>query len=306
MEVAGSEDGLRWGVVLAVFLAGLRHGFDLDHIAAITDIASSQPNKRRALRLSFYYATGHAVVLLVLGALAVTIGLRIPAAADAFVGRVIGFTLVALGGYIIYSLVRFRRAFRLKSRWMLALAGIRRTLLWLRRYQDLKVEIEHDHEHGHGYGYGHGAEHAHGHHGLGRNGAGRSGQVVRTATHSHVHRHVVTAPPDPFLEYGAATSFGVGLIHGVGAETPSQVLLFATAAGLAGSFGGTAVLGAFVLGLFLGNSILAVAATAGFAGGRKAPRLYMALAGATAIVSIYVGTLYALGRSDMLLSFLAR
>jgi high-affinity nickel permease len=33
-------------------LLGLRHGFDVDHIAAITDIASSQQHLRRSLALS--------------------------------------------------------------------------------------------------------------------------------------------------------------------------------------------------------------------------------------------------------------
>ena len=305
MQLAGDAivggEGLRWGVVLAVFLAGLRHGFDLDHIAAITDITSSQPDKRRALRLSTFYAAGHALVLLVLGAIAVLLGKRIPAAADALVGRVIGATLIVLGAYVIFSLIRFRRDFRLKSRWMLALAGIRRTLLWLRRQRAEKFEIEHEHEHEHDSG------HQHSHASLlGDMGTEGTTVLVRKTVHSHMHRHVVAAPPDPFLEYGPATSFGVGLIHGVGAETPSQVLLFATAAGLAGSLGGTAVLFAFVIGLFLGNSILAVATTAGFSGGRKAPRLYMVLAGLTALVSMYVGALYLTGRSDLLLSFLSQ
>lgn len=300
-EAIANGEGLRWGVVLAVFLAGLRHGFDIDHIAAISDITSSQPDKRRALRLSSFYAAGHALVLCALGTAAVLFGRSIPASADALMGRVIGVTLIALGFYVIYSLVRFRRDFRLRSRWMLALAGIRRTLLWLKRHREETLEIEHEHEHDHGPGHVHP-------HLLSRESAGGAAQnlAIRTATHSHAHRHVVSAPPDPFIEYGAATSFGVGLIHGIGAETPSQVLLFATAAGLAGSLGGAAVLVAFVVGLFLGNSILAVAASAGFSGGRKAPRLYMALAGSTALVSIYVGFLYALGRSDLVLSSLFR
>ena len=301
VEGIGDGESLRWGVFVAVFLAGLRHGFDLDHIAAITDITSSQPNKRRALVLSSFYAVGHAFVLFLLGGAAVLLGKRIPAAADAVVGRVIGVTLVALGVYVVYSLIRFRRDFRVKSRWMLVLAGIRRTLFWLRRQREEKIEIEHEHPHDHDAGHVHPHVHL-------ENGAGseRSTVAVRTDTHSHVHRHVVSVPPDPFVEYGAATSFGVGLIHGIGAETPSQVLLFATAAGVAGTFGGTAVLVSFVGGLFIGNSILAVAAAAGFAGGRKAPRLYMVLAGVTALVSIYVGTLYTLGGPDFLLSFLSR
>jgi hypothetical protein len=289
-EVVGSE-GLRWGVVVAVFLAGLRHGFDLDHIAAITDITSSQTDRRRSFRLATVYATGHALVLLVLGGVAVLVGARIPPAADRFVGRIIGLTLVFLGAYVLYSLVRFRRNFRFQSRWMLILAGVRRSLVWLKRHRPEQTVIEHVHPHSAGH-------HPHVH--VQSGGSALGGRVlVETETHVHPHRHVVTVPTDPFTEYGVGTSFGVGMIHGVGAETPSQILIFSTAAGLAGSVGGIAVIVAFVAGLFAGNSILALAASAGFAGGRKVPRMYILLAGVTAILSIYMGVLYLWDRADL-------
>lgn len=291
-------EGLRWGLVLTVFLAGLRHGFDLDHIAAITDITSSQSDDRRALRLATFYAAGHALVLALLGVVAVLFGARIPPAADELIGRVIGATLVLLGAYVIYSLVVFRRDFRIRSRWMMAFAGVRRTLAWLRRAPVEQIEIVHAHEHRHG------SAHDHQHGPDGPFAPAREGSLTLTATHTHTHKHVVVAPADPFTEYGVATSFGVGLIHGIGAETPTQMLLFATAAGLAGRVGGAVVLFAFVVGLFFGNTILAVASTAGFAGGKKAPRFYMLLAGFTAFLSMYVGALYLLGRHHLLFSFL--
>ena len=43
-------------------------------------------------------------------------------------GRVVGFTLVALGLWVMYSVYRYARAgeaFRLRSRWMLVFDGIR-------------------------------------------------------------------------------------------------------------------------------------------------------------------------------------
>jgi hypothetical protein len=294
------SEGLRWGVVTAVFFAGLRHGFDLDHIAAISDITSSQTDKRRSLTLASSYAAGHALVLTVLGTLAVVVGQRIPASVDSAMGRLIGLTLVLLGLYVVYSLIRFRRDFRLRSRWMVVLSGVRRTLMWLRRHRDEHIEIEHEHPH---------PESGHHHHidtapGVPTGSVGQDSVAVLTTTHVHPHKHLVTMPADPFTEYGVATSFGVGMIHGVGAETPSQILLFTTAAGLAGSIGGVFVVAAFVIGLFIGNTILAVASTMGFVAGQKVPRLYMALAGATALVSMYVGALYALDRADLLPRFL--
>lgn len=292
------EQGLALGVVVAVFLAGLRHGFDIDHIAAISDITSSQRERKRSLVLATLYALGHALVLSALGIAAVLAGESISSSIDSIAGRVIGFTLLVLGLYVLYSLIRFRRDFRIRSRWMLILAGARRVLYWMRPSNH--VEIEHEHEHRHA------GAHAHGHEPqpLATPEAGGVATAVRTKRHAHSHRHVVPMPSDPFTEYSAKTSFFVGMIHGIGAETPTQVLLFTTAAGVAGTIGGLALVVAFVFGLFLGNSVLAVLTTAGFTAGKKLPIVYMGLAAITALLSIYVGIAYLLERGDILPSFL--
>jgi high-affinity nickel-transport protein len=293
--------GLTAGLLVVVFLAGLRHGFDIDHIAAITDITSAQTSRRRSLVLASIYMCGHALVLFALGVAAVALGARLPGTVDAAIGRVIGATLLILGGYVIYSVVRYRSATRLQSRWMLVFIGVRRAVNWLRRGHLEHVEIDHSHPHGHEPGHEPGHEHGHPDDGF----EGSTGRVaVATRTHTHTHRHVVPVPADPFAEYGILTTFVVGMIHGIGAETPSQILLFTTAAGIAGSFSGVALVLAFVVGLFVGNSVLAVASSLGFSGGRKAPFAYAALAGLTATVSIWVGTAYVLGAPGLLPRFL--
>jgi ABC-type nickel/cobalt efflux system permease component RcnA len=290
-------DGLAPAVVGTAFLSGLRHGFDIDHIAAITDITSSQGSRRRALLLSTIYALGHMAVLLALGTVAVVAGEAIPQALDSLAGRLVGATLIALGGYVVYSLIRFRRDFRMTSRWMLVLAGVRRILHRRRRQQH--VVIEHEHEH---TSDGH---HPHPHDARSLLSSQPSAATLTaTQTHSHAHTHVVPLPVDPFTEYGVKTSLLVGMVHGVGAETPTQVLLFTSAAGVAGTIGGVAVLFAFVFGLLVGNTILAVGSTVGFAAGKKLPVIYMALAAATAAVSIFVGVAYLLDRPDLLPTFL--
>lgn len=303
MELGAIADaaspGLEIGILVTVFLTGLRHGFDLDHIAAITDISSSSLTRRRSLVLGTAYIVGHAVVLLLLGVLAVVLGQRIPAALDSLMGRVIGLTLLILGGYVVYALIRFRRDFRLQSRWMLILAGIRRSLAWLRRHRSDPIVIEHDHPHP-----------TSGHHHVdrlpppGRATAPEGSVLVATKVHNHSHKHVVQVPPDPFKEYGVATSVGIGMIHGVGAETPSQLLLFTTAAGVTSALGGMALVATFVGGLMLGNTILAVATAAGFSRGKRLPVVYMLLAGVTAVLSMVVGLAYVLDRPDLLPPFL--
>ena len=98
-------------------------------------------------------------------------------------------------------------------------------------------------------------------------------------------------PADPFA-FGARASLGIGVIHGVGAETPTQVLLFATAAGVGSSSLGLAVLFAFVAGLVIANSTIAVASTFGFLSRSRHPRLYVALALATGAFSVVLGMGY--------------
>ena len=66
----------------------------------------------------------------------------------------------------------------------------------------------------------------------------------------HGHEHV---EPLEMSSYGARTSFGVGMIHGVGAETGSQVLLIAAVGGAASAGLGVPMLFAFVLGLLISN-----------------------------------------------------
>ena len=297
MDLAGVDlegAGLTLAVVVPIFLAGFRHGFDLDHIVAISDITSSQQDRKRSLFLATTYAVGHMLVLFALGLAAVFLGGRLPAAIDSVAGRIVGFTLVALGIYVLYSVIRFRRDFRMRSRWMLLLAGTRRVFAWLNPPRS--VVIEHEHEHSHD------RDHAHHPHPLAPEPSwpGSAATRVLAPSHRHSHKHVVTMPPDPFTDYGVKTSFLIGMLHGVGAETPTQILLFVSAAGMAGALGGVVLVATFVLGLLLGNSVLAVATTLGFSSGRGVPYFYAALGVGTAAISIYVGLAYLLRRPDLL------
>ena len=298
MAEVAVADGLALGLVATVFVAGLRHGFDIDHIAAISDITSSQFERKRALVLATIYAFGHLLVVFALGIAAVLAGEALSGALDSFAGRVVGVTLLLLGCYVVYSLFRFRHDFRIKSRWALAVSGVRRVVNWMR--SEAPVVIEHEHDH-----------HAGGHHHHPAPGApvrdlAPEGPAVATATktHRHMHRHVVPMPSDPFTDYGGRTAFLVGMVHGVGAETSTQLLLFTSAAGLAGSWGGIALVLAFCLGLLVGNSILTLVTTAGFAAGRRVPRLHLILGALTAAISLYVGAAYTLGRPELLPSVL--
>jgi high-affinity nickel-transport protein len=292
------------GVLGTGLLLGIRHGVDWDHIAAITDITSTTAaatsaeaaheeqhrelsghahghggqheirahdagpgaatlapatagsrtsSDRRpfggqgeAIRLGTLYALGHGLVVVVLGILALAFGALLPDWLDPLMGRVVGFTLIVLGLWVLYSIYRYARAgetFRLRSRWMLVFAGLR--MAWRR---------------------------------------------IQARLHGHEH-----VEPLEMSSYGARTSFGVGMIHGVGAETGSQALLIA-GVGAASSAGlGVPMLLAFVLGLLISNFAIVLVSSVGFVSSQARERLYVAVGAVAAVFSLAVGAVFLLG-----------
>lgn len=297
-----ADEGFQAGLIATAFVFGLRHGIDWDHIAAITDIAGSQQRSRRSMFLATLYALGHGSVVMVLGVVAVLLGDLIPSGIDVFMERVVGVTLMALGIYVFYALMRHGRDFRLRSRWMLMFSGIR----WLRRRllkrgsaPTEEVEIVHAHDHPVDEPHEHDFDRGH------VLGTGRA-VVTKQKTHRHPHSHRAPMPQDPFLGYGAATSLGIGMIHGVGAETPTQVLVFLTAAGVGSRLGGVALLVAFLAGLLVSNSVVAFASTYGFLRAGKSFPVYATVAVLTGAFSLGLGTLYLIGAGGHVPALLGR
>ena len=278
---------------------GLRHGIDWDHIAAITDITGSAvsdaeadsarpvaprrphaeglhlatatgygsmvvadaprggetavadptPARRwRETRAGFFlatlYALGHAAMVVVLGLLAIWASQILPAWIDPIMERLVGVTLLLLGGWIIYSLARYGRSFRLQSRWMLLFSLVRR-----------------------------------GWHRLG------SAITRRPLGHSH-----------DVTQYGPKTAFGIGLIHGVGAETGSQALLLASAAGATTRATGSLLLGFFTVGLLISNSLVAALSSVGFVSTSTKRTIYLVIGVLAAVFSLVVGAFFVAGR----------
>lgn len=64
-------------------------------------------------------------------------------------------------------------------------------------------------------------------------------------------------PPEVFKDgYGTTSTFLVGVIHGLGAETPTQLLLFLVAANLGGTGAGLLGLLMFIVGLVTMNTLM--------------------------------------------------
>jgi len=107
-------------------------------------------------------------------------------------------------------------------------------------------------------------------------------------------------PAQPLDDLNRRTAFGVGVLHGTGAETPTQVVLFASA-GAAGSPAGAAViLLAFLTGLILSDVGVAAAWLTGLLGVRRLPAIQIALGALTGLSSLAVGGLFIAGHAAVL------
>ncbi len=235
-------------LIISALVFGLRHGIDWDHIAAITDITGSQSSRRQSIWLGMVYAIGHGTVITVLGLLAVLVGVFLPKWIDGVMERVVGITLLLLGVYVVYSLIKDGRNFKMRSRWMLLFE-------W--------AEI--------------------GYHKL-------MSRLTGVETDKTLHPR----------NYGFTTAYLVGIIHGIGAETPTQVLLFIAADGAAGSRLGILLVLVFILGLLISNAIITILSTYGYVGARKNTPVLMALGGLTAAFSLTVGTIFLFGQAGAL------
>jgi high-affinity nickel-transport protein len=95
--------------------------------------------------------------------------------------------------------------------------------------------------------------------------------------------------------YGTRTAFGVGMIHGIGAETGTQVLLIAAVGGAASAGLGVPMLFAFVIGLLLSNFAIVLLSSAGFVASQTRERIYVVTGAVAGIFSLAIGTVFLFG-----------
>ena len=123
-----------------------------------------------------------------------------------------------------------------------------------------------------------------------RNGFHRLTHRAR-GTAGHGHDHHEHASPDS-LQYGPRTAYGIGLIHGIGAETGTQVLIIGAAVGAGSRTMGIATLFVFVIGILIANSIVTVVTTAGFVSANKRQVIYVVVGAFAAVFSLVVGVVF--------------
>jgi high-affinity nickel permease len=100
--------------------------------------------------------------------------------------------------------------------------------------------------------------------------------------------------------YNGKSVFLIGMLHGIGAETPSQLALFFLTANLGGTSRGMLGLAAFALGLITMNALMTASLGGAFRSSNQHPRFYHAIAWTGAIYSCGIGLIFLLGISDRL------
>jgi hypothetical protein len=256
--------------LLSAGVLGFRHGLDYDHIAAITDISSVQAHARDAMRYGLLYVCGHATTIAVLGAAAVAFRLSLPAASDRWAERLVGITLLVLGVYVLGTFLR----------------------PWFSGSSQSDSKSGSDA----------GSKHA-GHHHAPRTRITLliNGFLWVYWRLSRIFGGTRVEAPQVFKDgYGTGSTFLVGVIHGLGAETPTQLLLFLLAANLGGTAAGLLGLLAFILGLLLMNTLMCASAAGMFSATLARPNALRGLTLVTSAYSIVVGAIFLLGIADKL------
>jgi hypothetical protein len=113
----------------------------------------------------------------------------------------------------------------------------------------------------------------------------------------HGHEHV---EPLEMSSYGPRTALGVGMIHGIGAETGTQVLLIAAVGGASSAGLGVPMLFAFVLGLLISNLAIVVVSSVGFVASQTREILWVAVGAVAGIFSLLIGVIFLFGLDEVL------
>lgn len=286
------------GVLLTGLVLGIRHGIDWDHIAAITDITSTTAaaNVAEAAHTEQHRTVsgdhhGHGGPTELQahdagpGAATLAPATRGPARAGIRGEAVRLGTLYALGhGAVVIVLGLVALAFgALLPSWldpiMGRLVGLTLVLLgvWV-LYSVYRFAVRGE------------AFHLRSRWMLVFDGARYGWRRFQAWLHGHEH-----VEPLEMSSYGNRTAFGVGMIHGIGAETGTQVLLIAAVGGAASVGLGVPMLFAFVGGLLISNLAIVLVSTAGFVASQARERIYVVVGLVAGLFSLTLGMIYVLG-----------
>lgn len=93
-------------IYILVFILGITHGFDVDHLAAITALASRGASKWETATLGFSFGFGHMMTLLIFGVIGLITGRVIPQSFERKAEIFGGSLLILIGLMILYELTK--------------------------------------------------------------------------------------------------------------------------------------------------------------------------------------------------------
>ena len=291
--VTGTFLEMDFALLLSAFGFGIRHGFDWDHIAAISGIATGEKNPRKAFSLATAYAFGHAAVVVLLGIGIILADFKISDSVDTAMMYFIGGSLIGLGLWVLINVVLQGEDFQLRSRWMIIRDGAFRGLQRVRSSsKGRSILIEHEHAHLHEKNI---EVHDHNHENAQPMKKGDGGS-------SHFHRHQHELPiKNSALDKSSAR--GVGILHGIGLETPTQIAVFVATTQASGKLGGLLILAAWVFGLLIANSSIAIVSVNSSNWLRQHVTVYRYIAAVVGLISLIVGVLVCIEKDGLLPAF---
>jgi high-affinity nickel-transport protein len=309
-QIDASPAGI--GVLITGLLLGIRHGIDWDHIAAITDITSTtaaagaaEAAHAREHRTVTGHQHGHGGMteMEVHGAGSTPLPRPTPAGAGV-AGATVGHhwigaeqieairlgTLYAIGhGIVVIVLGIAALAFgALLPDWLDPIMGrvVGLTLVGLGVWVLYSV---------YQFARGAGSFRLRSRWMLVFDGVRYAWRRFQARLHGHEH-----VEPLEMSSYGTRTALGVGIIHGVGAETGTQVLLIAGVGSAASAGLGVPMLLAFVLGLLISNFAIVVVSSVGFVASQTREMIYVAVGAVAGVFSLVIGTVFLLGLDGVL------
>jgi hypothetical protein len=90
------------------FLLGLRHAFDVDHLAAVSTVLAQRPSLRASGAVGLWWGIGHTLTLLIVGSVVLVLGIHIPPEFELIAESGVGVLLIVLGGTLAVKLYRER------------------------------------------------------------------------------------------------------------------------------------------------------------------------------------------------------
>ncbi|NQU61583.1 MAG: urease accessory protein [Rhodospirillales bacterium] len=99
------------------FFIGMHHALEADHVAVVASVSAGERSVSRVVRHGVVWGIGHTVTLLVVGGGVVLLGAAVPSFISGGLAQgleaAVGVMLIALGGHVLYRLVRDRIHFHL-------------------------------------------------------------------------------------------------------------------------------------------------------------------------------------------------